>query len=186
MESIYSHIVSYKKLKKPNTSGVLVNLFIGSLALKNIGIFGDKPTVFWESKVGSIASSVNSLLNVENIGNMIAKKISYIESTPMFDIIRDDKNILGFPSLKFNIKLFTLNVELSAVSGKTNSDKLITIKKFFYQIDGFGGASTFSKFLEIIKLSFTSKISLKKAREMTISKKILVNNNLRKVNSQLD
>ncbi|KAG9291655.1 hypothetical protein G9A89_022074 [Geosiphon pyriformis] len=86
IESIYSHVVSYKKLKKPDAGGVLVNLSIGSLILENIGISGDKLIVFWENKIRSVASSVNDLSDVENMANIIAKEISYAESNKNNDI----------------------------------------------------------------------------------------------------
>ncbi|KAG9300041.1 hypothetical protein G9A89_018318 [Geosiphon pyriformis] len=82
-----------------------------------------------------------------------------------------------------SVKLFALDVELSAVPGKINSDKLIAIKKIFYQIDGFGRALTSSKFPEIIRASFTSEFSMKMAKKLAICEKIIVNDNLKKVNS---
>ncbi|KAG9295631.1 hypothetical protein G9A89_005324 [Geosiphon pyriformis] len=63
-------------------------------------------------------------------------------------------------------KSFALDIELSAIPGKTNNDKLFSLKKNFYRIDGFGGASTPSKFSGIIRFSFTSEISLNKAQEI--------------------
>ncbi|KAG9295055.1 hypothetical protein G9A89_017849 [Geosiphon pyriformis] len=81
------------------------------------------------------------------------------------------------------VKLFALDVELLNVPGKTNSDKLISIKKIFYHIDGFGGALTPSKFPGIIRSTFTSESSLNKAKLMVINKKVVVNTNLKKVNS---
>ncbi|KAG9302175.1 hypothetical protein G9A89_020609 [Geosiphon pyriformis] len=121
----------------------------------------------------------------------------------MFDIMSDDKNALSFLSPKFNnsnqlssvkshilekqsfepVKLFTLDVELSAVPGKTSSDKLISIKRIFYRIDGFGGAFTPSKFLGIIRSFFTSKLSLNMVKKLAVREKILVNNVIRKPNS---
>ncbi|KAG9299386.1 hypothetical protein G9A89_014035 [Geosiphon pyriformis] len=47
-------------------------------------------------------------------------------------------------------------------------------------------ASTFSKFFELIRSSFTFEMSLKKAKELVISKKILVNNDVKQVNKHLD
>ncbi|KAG9295800.1 hypothetical protein G9A89_009029 [Geosiphon pyriformis] len=84
------------------------------------------------------------------------------------------------------VKLFALDVELSNVPGKTNSDKLISIKKIFYRIDGFGEASTLSKFLGIIWSTFTNGSSLNKAREMAINEKIIVNDDFKKINNHLD
>ncbi|KAG9302482.1 hypothetical protein G9A89_006446 [Geosiphon pyriformis] len=87
----------------------------------------------------------------------------------------------------FNLsKLFALDIELSAIPGKTNNDKMISLKKNFYHIDGFGRASTPSKFPGIIRSSFTSEISLNKAKELAISEKILVNDNLRKSSVRSD
>ncbi|KAG9286511.1 hypothetical protein G9A89_014677 [Geosiphon pyriformis] len=88
----------------------------------------------------------------------------------------------SFNSLKF----FVLDIELLTVPGKTISDKLICVKKIFYYMDGFGRASTPSKFPDIIKLSFISESSLNKTKELAVSEKILVNNKIRKVNSRSD
>ncbi|KAG9294217.1 hypothetical protein G9A89_021576 [Geosiphon pyriformis] len=81
------------------------------------------------------------------------------------------------------VKLFALDVELSNVPGKTNSDKLISIKKIFYRIDDFRDASIFLKFSKIIRSIFTSKSSLNKAKLMVINENVVVNTDLKKVNS---
>ncbi|KAG9300359.1 hypothetical protein G9A89_009983 [Geosiphon pyriformis] len=84
----------------------------------------------------------------------------------------------------FNLtKFFALNIKFSAVPDKLVSNKLISIKKIFYQVDDFGGVSTPSKFSGIIISSFTSEFSLNKAKALTISEEIFVNNDLKKVNS---
>ncbi|KAG9284572.1 hypothetical protein G9A89_000655 [Geosiphon pyriformis] len=83
-------------------------------------------------------------------------------------------------------KSFALDIELSAVPDKLVSDKLISVKKIFYQIDGFGGVFTSLKFSGIIRSSFTSEKSLIKAREVVVSEKILVNDDVKKANSHLD
>ncbi|KAG9301392.1 hypothetical protein G9A89_018064 [Geosiphon pyriformis] len=123
-----------------------------------------------------------------------------------FNVLSDGEDTLSLPSPKFcgsncllpagsrapekrsfnSSKLFALDIELSAVSGKTIGDKLVCVKKIFYQVDGFGGALTPSKFPGIIRSSFTSEKSLFKVREMAICEKILVNDDLRKVNSHSD
>ncbi|KAG9287337.1 hypothetical protein G9A89_023708 [Geosiphon pyriformis] len=83
-------------------------------------------------------------------------------------------------------KFFMLNVELSAVPGKTNSNKLMAIKKIFYQINGFGGALTPLKFPGIIRSFFTFELSLKKARELAVHEKIVVNVDVRQINKHSD
>ncbi|KAG9294262.1 hypothetical protein G9A89_021621 [Geosiphon pyriformis] len=78
-------------------------------------------------------------------------------------------------------KSFVLDIELSTVFGKTISDKVISVKRIFYHVDGFRRASTPLKFPGIIRSSFTSESSLRKAKELAINEKIMVNNNVRKV-----
>ncbi|KAG9306568.1 hypothetical protein G9A89_004765 [Geosiphon pyriformis] len=125
---------------------------------------------------------------------------------PLFNYMSDNDSeqvlffrvVLGFNKLlllkshapkkqSFNLsKSFILDIELLAVSDKTIGDKLICVKKIFYRVNGFGGASTPSKFLGIIRSSFTLESSLKKAKKLAISEKILVNDEIRKVNSRSD
>ncbi|KAG9291922.1 hypothetical protein G9A89_004860 [Geosiphon pyriformis] len=125
---------------------------------------------------------------------------------PSFECMSDDDVVLDLPLhvdigsnqlpplgsyaleiWNFNMtKSFALDIELSAVPCKLVSDKLISLKKIFYHVDGFGGASTLSKFPGIIRSSFTSEFSLNKAKEMAICEKILVNNDVRKANSHSD
>ncbi|KAG9295046.1 hypothetical protein G9A89_017840 [Geosiphon pyriformis] len=157
VDTVYSRSASYKKPKKP-AAGSVVGLSAGLLSLENIGVASAKPVESWGSEVDSIASSVSGLSDVENMANTMAEETSYAES----------------------------DIKVSAVPGKMNVDKLMVVKKIFYRIDEFGEASTLSKFPEIIRSSFTSEKSLIKAREMTIGEKILVNNDLKKINSCSD
>ncbi|KAG9287708.1 hypothetical protein G9A89_004111 [Geosiphon pyriformis] len=164
-------------------------------------------------KKTSYADSNASKIN-DAIGNTTPRKTcirtyvlgSKLKTSSFNNLSDDNNNILTLSVPKFSgakhllnielcvldrcnfqpVKSFALNIELSAVPKKTNSNKLIAIKKFFYQIDGFGGASTPLKFPEIIKSSFTSEMSLKKAKELMVSKKILVNDNVKQVNKHLD
>ncbi|KAG9295769.1 hypothetical protein G9A89_008997 [Geosiphon pyriformis] len=126
--------------------------------------------------------------------------------TPSFDVLSNNEDMVVLSSPKFKdsnqllsiklhvsekrnfkpVKSFTLDIELSIVPRKMNSNKLIAIKKNFYRIDGFRKASTSLKFSGIIRSSFTSESSLNKAKKLAIFEKILVNNNLKKINSQLN
>ncbi|KAG9284981.1 hypothetical protein G9A89_009791 [Geosiphon pyriformis] len=232
LASAHSYGASYKKPKKPAAISGVINTFAGPLSLEDLGKADAKPAVFWGSDVGNIASSVSSLLNIENMTNLVTEETSYAESgedddmneamprktytrtyalgNPMkqllFNNVSDNNSALELPfhmlsgfnqllplmscaleTQSFDsTKFFTLDIELSVVPGKLISDKLISIKKIFYQIDGFGGASTPSKFLGIIRSFFTSESSLKKARNLVICENIVVNDNFRKINNQSD
>ncbi|KAG9290769.1 hypothetical protein G9A89_011732 [Geosiphon pyriformis] len=120
--------------------------------------------------VGSITSNTSGLSDVENMKNMIPPSGSCALVTHNFN----------------STKSFALDIKLFVVSGKSISDKLISIKKIFYRVNGFGGVFISSKFLGIIRSLFTFEFSMNRAKELGICEKIVVNNNLRKVSSHLD
>ncbi|KAG9292064.1 hypothetical protein G9A89_017964 [Geosiphon pyriformis] len=155
-----------------------------------------------------VESDVSGLDN--DMNNATPKKMhtcTYILNSKLpplfFNIPSNGKDILPLSSPKFygsnhlspvrscapekwnfnSSKLFVLDIKLSAIPGKTNGNKLVSIKKKFYHVDGFGGVSTPSKFSGIIRSTFTSEASMIKARSLAVSRKILVNDKLRKVNS---
>ncbi|KAG9304676.1 hypothetical protein G9A89_021456 [Geosiphon pyriformis] len=189
LDTVYSYSASYKKIKK-HMASIMVDLSTGPLSLEDIGNAGIKPVVFWGSKVGSIASSINNLLDVENMANMVAKETNYVKSDKddnmddgnlpkqfFFNYMSNDDNKLVLPpsmilrsnkllpiescamdKWSFNLsKFFALDIKLLAVSGKTVGDKLICVKKIFYQ-----------------------------TKKLAICKKIVVNDNLKKISNHSD
>ncbi|KAG9287394.1 hypothetical protein G9A89_023766 [Geosiphon pyriformis] len=163
-----------------------------------------KETSYAESDVSGLNDDMNDAMSRKT-----HTCIYVLNSKPpplSFNVLSDGEDTLPLPSPKFcgsnrllpvgscvpekwsfiSSKSFALDIELSAIPGKTIGNKLVCVKKIFYQVDGFGGVSTPSKFPGIIRSLFTSEKSLFKAREMAISEKILVNDDLRKVNSHLD
>ncbi|KAG9303889.1 hypothetical protein G9A89_005799 [Geosiphon pyriformis] len=129
-------------------------------------------TYVLNSKPPSLSFNVSS--DGEDTLPLLSSKFHGFNHLPPIGLCAPEKR-------NFNLsKLFALDIELSAVSGKTNNDKMISLKKIFYHVNGFEGVSTLSKFPGIIRSSFTFEINLNKARKLAISKKILVNNNLRK------
>ncbi|KAG9284093.1 hypothetical protein G9A89_022867 [Geosiphon pyriformis] len=149
------------------------------------------------SKVSNAKNLENAVAEKTNYMNPNASKTDEMEDNPpkaiSFAGMSNDNTELVLPGAKFAgfnwlppviscvlkcrtfepVKLFTLDVKLSNMSGKTNSDKLISIKKIFYRINGFGKASTPSKFSGVIQSTFTSESSLNKAKKMAINKKII-------------
>ncbi|KAG9295462.1 hypothetical protein G9A89_013491 [Geosiphon pyriformis] len=211
VESVYSRGPSYKKTKLSGVSGSIVDLSDSLLLVGMQHGDGVKLQRSWESEVNSEEAGVSEVSDAENLESTVTEETSYMDpNASKTDEIEDDttpKKIddnteLVLPGAKFArsnyllpvisrvlerhafklVKLFTLDVELLNVSGKTNSNKLISIKKIFYQMDGFGGASTPLKFFGIIRSFFTSEISLNKAKELVVNGKILVNDNLKKAN----
>ncbi|KAG9300322.1 hypothetical protein G9A89_011395 [Geosiphon pyriformis] len=187
---------------KPAVANSIVEISAGSLVFTNMLTNGNKPVRLWDSKANSETSSISNISDLKNMKNMIVEETSYadlnasevdnvIDDTTLKKICTRTYHLPAVESCVLNkcnfgpVKSFALNVELSAIPGKTNSDKLMAIKKIFYQIDNFGGerASTPSKFSEIIRASFTSEFSMNKAKKLAICKKIIVNDDLRKVNS---
>ncbi|KAG9298951.1 hypothetical protein G9A89_015973 [Geosiphon pyriformis] len=119
-----------------------------------------------------------------------------LPKTPSFKNLSDNNAELVLPESKFAgsnqlpsakshvlerhsfepVRSFALDMELAAVPGKTNGNK----------IDGFGEASILSKFPEIIRFLFTSESSMNKAKELAIYEKIVVNNDLKRVSNCSD
>ncbi|KAG9296647.1 hypothetical protein G9A89_002918 [Geosiphon pyriformis] len=86
------------------------------------------------------------------------------------------KNLVNVPVQKS----FALDIGLKKVTGKSSQEKLSAVRKLFSGINGFGGASTFSRFAGIIRATFTSELSLVQASKKAGDAKILVNTNLKK------
>ncbi|KAG9289270.1 hypothetical protein G9A89_007515 [Geosiphon pyriformis] len=203
IESIYLHSSSYKKTKLPGVSGGIVDSSDGLLSVGMLHSDGVELQRSWGSEVDSEKAGVSEVSDAENLESMVAEEMSYIDlntsetdeiednatsrkmqtrtfvlewlpKTISFTNMSDDDTELVLSGAKFAgfnwlppvishvlerrafkpVKLFTLDVELSNVPGKTNSDKS----------------------------SFTSEISLNKARELAVNEKILVNDNLKKAN----
>ncbi|KAG9300320.1 hypothetical protein G9A89_011393 [Geosiphon pyriformis] len=101
------------------------------------------------------------------------------------DDILLDKSVVLPSSLKnlVNVsvkKSFTLDISLNNVIGKSAQKKLMVIRKLFSKINGFGGASTLLKFAGIIRVTFTSELSLVQVSKKAKEAKILVNTDLKK------
>ncbi|KAG9298402.1 hypothetical protein G9A89_000401 [Geosiphon pyriformis] len=77
-------------------------------------------------------------------------------------------------------KFFALNINLSAVKEKLAMAKTYFIRKILSLVNGFGRATTSSKFEGIIQSMFTSKKSMKIAILLAREKEIIVNSNLKK------
>ncbi|KAG9288923.1 hypothetical protein G9A89_019545 [Geosiphon pyriformis] len=170
----------------------------GILDLDNVENVIAEETCYVELDVSGLDDDMN-----DTMPRKMCTRTYVLNSKPpplSFNVPSDGEDTLPLPSPKFygsnclspigshasekrnfnSSKSFALDIELSVVPGKTNNDKMISLKKNFYCINEFGRASTPSKFPRIIRSSFTSEISLNKARKLAISEKILVNDNLRK------
>ncbi|KAG9301490.1 hypothetical protein G9A89_008342 [Geosiphon pyriformis] len=111
-------------------------------------------------------------------------KINFLDVDDNDDVLLDARLVLP-PSLKnlVNVsvrKSFALDLDLKVVEGNSAQEKLKKIRSLFSGINGFGGASTPSKFSGIIKVTFTSKSSLMKATEKATGANIVVNTNFKR------
>ncbi|KAG9291994.1 hypothetical protein G9A89_017893 [Geosiphon pyriformis] len=77
-------------------------------------------------------------------------------------------------------KSFALDINLSAVEGKSATAKTQVVRKLFSGINGFGGATTLLKFEGIIRLTFTSLESMEKATSLAKKNNIIVNSDLKR------
>ncbi|KAG9296553.1 hypothetical protein G9A89_015145 [Geosiphon pyriformis] len=77
-------------------------------------------------------------------------------------------------------KSFALDIGLDKVTRKSSQEKLAVVRKLFSKVNGFGEASTPSKFAGIIRVIFTSKLSLAQAFKKAEETEILVNSDLKR------
>ncbi|KAG9300158.1 hypothetical protein G9A89_010568 [Geosiphon pyriformis] len=70
-------------------------------------------------------------------------------------------------------KSFALNINLSAIERKSAMTKTQVIRKLFSGINGFGGATTLSKFERIIRSIFTSEANMEKATSLAKDNNII-------------
>ncbi|KAG9292237.1 hypothetical protein G9A89_023957 [Geosiphon pyriformis] len=77
-------------------------------------------------------------------------------------------------------KLFALDINFSAVKSKLAMAKTQLIKNFFSSVNGFGGATTLSKFEGIIQSTFTSEKSMEVVILLVKEKEININSNLKR------
>ncbi|KAG9296174.1 hypothetical protein G9A89_014766 [Geosiphon pyriformis] len=82
-------------------------------------------------------------------------------------------------------KFFALDIDLSAVESNSATVKIRLIRKIFSSVNGFGGATTPSKFEGIIRSTFTSEESMKKAMSLARKKEIIVNTDFMKSRVQI-
>ncbi|KAG9300043.1 hypothetical protein G9A89_018320 [Geosiphon pyriformis] len=80
IESVYSQSPSYKKSKKPDVTGMVVDLSAGSLPGHILQNDCDKHKMSWGNKVESKDTSINGVSNIENMNNIMAEKTSYMDS----------------------------------------------------------------------------------------------------------
>ncbi|KAG9296955.1 hypothetical protein G9A89_003669 [Geosiphon pyriformis] len=80
IENIYFCSSAYKKSKKSNVTGVVVNSSAGLISINILQAVSSKYKMFWSSEVESEETSINGVSNVKNMNNMIAEKMNYINS----------------------------------------------------------------------------------------------------------
>ncbi|KAG9298386.1 hypothetical protein G9A89_005246 [Geosiphon pyriformis] len=84
-------------------------------------------------------------------------------------------------------KFFALDIDLVAIAGKSFQEKLSFIRKIFSSVNGFGGASTPSKFGGIICVTFTLEKAMMAAGKLANDCGVVVNTNLKcPVNNHMD
>ncbi|KAG9302125.1 hypothetical protein G9A89_020559 [Geosiphon pyriformis] len=200
VESVYAH--------EPDDSGVVVDLSAGPLPVNMLHSSVDDRKKSWGSEMNSEESSVGRTSDIENIKDMIVEETSYVDSDtsgddelmgnatpkglrtrtyvfehlpkqPFFIDVGGAGDVLKLPLRTFNGS----NQLLPVASHDREIRSFISVKSFALDIKLFAVPG---KTVRIIRSSFTSEKSLIKARKMAISEKILVNDDLRKVNSHSD
>ncbi|KAG9297048.1 hypothetical protein G9A89_000427, partial [Geosiphon pyriformis] len=134
-------------------------------------------------------TSKSSRIHIKRALGKPLGKINFLDDN--IDNILLDKPVVFPPPLKnlVNVsvrKSFILDINLDNIVEKSAEEKFVVVRKLFLKINGFRRASTLSKFAEIIRVMFTSELSLVQASKKAKEAKILVNSNLKKSFRHLD
>ncbi|KAG9287997.1 hypothetical protein G9A89_017592 [Geosiphon pyriformis] len=151
-------------LKNIKHSGDKKNISLNKSGLGNNMFFDVNSLSGNEKSVDMTGIDDGSLLN--SVANTL--KAKYINTGIVFSFLNFDMNddivIIKTPVEVSVKRLFALNINFLAVDGKSVTAKTQLIRKLFSSVNGFGEATTSSKFEKIIRSTFTSKKSI----EMTM------------------
>ncbi|KAG9289859.1 hypothetical protein G9A89_015439 [Geosiphon pyriformis] len=199
VESVYAHGPSYKKVKKPDDFGVVVDSSAGSLPVNMLHGSIDDWKKSWGSEMDSEESSIGRTSDVENMKNTIVEETSYVNS----DASGDDKLMGNAMPKGLRTRMYVFDhlpkqpsfVDVSGTDDVLElpsctfygSNQLLPVALHDREIWNFISVKSFALDIELSAVSGkTVSDNLIKAREMAISKKILVNDDLRKINSHSD
>ncbi|KAG9307765.1 hypothetical protein G9A89_023330 [Geosiphon pyriformis] len=163
LNTVYFCDMSYKKPKK-HVAGIIVNLSTGLLSLEDISSNGIKFVVFWDSKVGSIANSISNLSDVKNMVNTVVEETSYAKSD-------EDDDINKVTPRKTHTRMYVLEnlPKQPSFSCMNDDNNELVIPPWV-----------------ILGSNKPPLIDINKAKKLAIHKKIVVNNDLKRVSSHSD
>ncbi|KAG9306155.1 hypothetical protein G9A89_016059 [Geosiphon pyriformis] len=169
-DDIYSNIDSESSCSEDNT--VMENINSGSL----LGSAANTP------RAKSVDSSMVFGFPFGSPNYEIEEKVELLPSPLSISLEKKwiDPKIMKTSVEVFVRKSFALNINFLAVEGKSATAKTQFIRKIFSTVNGFGGATIFSKFEGIIKSIFTLIENMKWASSLAKKNGIIVNTNLRK------
>ncbi|KAG9303436.1 hypothetical protein G9A89_013762 [Geosiphon pyriformis] len=164
-----------QKVKKP-LSGV--KLSSADKNLKDSGpvsMDGQFTSMDMDGEASDGRATSDSQMNTPNVKHFnTGAAISFFLSSINYDIDDEEKVEVAVK------KSFALNINFLAVEEKSAMAKTQVIRKLFSGINGFGGATTSSKFEEIIRSMFTLSESMEKAASLAKENNIIVNSNLKR------
>ncbi|KAG9294854.1 hypothetical protein G9A89_008546 [Geosiphon pyriformis] len=191
IENVYSQGPSYKKLKKPDVTGVVVDSSAGSFPGHILQTDCGKCKMSWDNEVESKNTSISGMSNIENINNIVAEETSYIDSnTSETDDIVDNVTpkktqmriyiLEQLPKTPFFKNLSNDDAEIVLPNSKfVGSNQLLLAKLCVLEKHSFGPVRLFTLDMELA-------VVINKMKELAICEKIVVNNDLKKVNSHSD
>ncbi|KAG9307657.1 hypothetical protein G9A89_023222 [Geosiphon pyriformis] len=202
IKSMYSHGLLFKKPKNPGMAGGVVNLLAGPVLGNVLQTNSLECKMSWNSEMESENASISGMSNLENMTNIVAEEMSFMNSNnsetddmvddttlkkmrmktyvlgqllkrPSFNNVNDIDDILELSSSKFGGS----NQKPSTRSRVLVKRSFEPVKLFALDVELSAEVFTPSKFLGIIRSFFTSEISLNKTRDLAVKiviKKILV------------
>ncbi|KAG9304080.1 hypothetical protein G9A89_005990 [Geosiphon pyriformis] len=180
---------STQKVKKPLSSVKLSDTDKNLKVSEPISVDGQLTSMDMDGKAFDNKATSDFQMNMPNAKRFnTGAAIGFPLGSINYDIDDNEEDVFLSPRLSFSLekmevavkKFFTLDINLSAVERKSAMAKTQVIRKLFSRINGFGRATTPSKFEGIIRSTFTSLKSMEKAVSLARENNIIVNSDLKR------
>ncbi|KAG9291989.1 hypothetical protein G9A89_017888 [Geosiphon pyriformis] len=128
VKSMYSCSLLFKKMKKPEAFGTVVDLSTGLLSTDMLQTNSGECVKSWSSKMDSEENSVSEVSDIENMKNMVTKEMSYIDSNASeMDNIVDNATLRMMHTRTYILEKLPKELSLDTLSdNSTEKQKLKT------------------------------------------------------------
>ncbi|KAG9307739.1 hypothetical protein G9A89_023304 [Geosiphon pyriformis] len=187
VDSVYSYGLSFKKPKRLEASGTIVDSLAGPLFTEILQATNIRHNKSWNSKIKSKKNSVSGILDVKNLKNTVTEKMSYVDSnTSKMDDMMNNATLKKMQTKTYVLEQLPKVFSFVNISDDTN-ELVLPVPKFVGSNQLlFTKLCPVKSFILDVELSTVPEKTIRKVKELTIHKNIVVNDDVRQINKYLN